>query len=176
MDMKPFLEINLLDIKEPLIEQLKKYTKHSLNLDELHDDATQLKYTKEIAQIANKEFAQPSEDFVRFFAQQVYPKKITQKTLENFTLITKESLTHFLSDKINERLKMAASISPVDATNKSQETAKNEPPGSTSDEDEEGIITTAEEWEGYYYIKAILNGVIDPSKVVMKDTKSYCGG
>ena len=107
MDVKPFLEINLLDIKEPLIDQLKKYTKQALNLDELHDDATQLKYTKEIIQIANKEFSQPSEEFVKFFAQQVYPKKLTQKALENFTLITKDSLNQFLSDKINERLKSA---------------------------------------------------------------------
>ncbi len=107
MDIKPFLEINLLDIKEPLVEQLKNYTKQGLNLDEVHDNATQLKYTKEIIKIANKELFQPSDDFVKFFAQQVYPKKLTQKALENFSLITKESLDQFLSDKINERLKSA---------------------------------------------------------------------
>jgi predicted type IV restriction endonuclease len=174
MDGKPFLEINLLDIKEPLIEQLKKYTKVALNLDELHDDATQLKYTKEIIQIANKEFAQPSEDFVKFFAQQIYPKKVTQKVLENFTLITKDSLDQFLTDKINERLKSAmkpdaalkvsAEIQPAgDGTNPAPATETND-----------GIITTEEEWEGYYFVKAILHEFVDPSKIVMRDAKSYC--
>ena len=75
MDIKPFLEINLLDIKEPLIEQLKKYTKQELNLDLLHDDASQLKYTNEIIQIANKEFSEPSGEFVRFSPNRFIRKK-----------------------------------------------------------------------------------------------------
>jgi hypothetical protein len=74
MDIKPFLEINLLDIKEQSIEQLKKYTKQALNLDELHDTASELKYTREIIQIANKEFAQPSEEFVGFLHERSIQK------------------------------------------------------------------------------------------------------
>lgn len=173
MDIKPFLEINLLDIKEPLVEQLKKYTKVALNLDELHDDATQLKYTKEIIQIANKEFTQPSEDFVKFFASQVYPKKLTQKALENFTVITKDSLNQFLSDKINERLKKAA-MPTVETAPKVPETLTADAASAATAESVDGIVTTEEEWEGYYFIKAILHDVIDPSKIVMRDAKSYC--
>jgi len=171
MDIKPFLEINLLDIKESSVEQLKNYTKHDLNLDELHDTATQLKYTKEIIQIANKEFTQPSDDFVRFFAQKVYSKKLTQKALENFTSITKESLDQFLSDKINERLKSA--MKP-ETTPKVPEAQSIEIPQIPTTEANEGIITTEDEWEGYYFVKAILNDVVDPSKIVMRDAKSYC--
>lgn len=48
MDQKPFLKINLLDIKEPLIAELKKFSKQNLKLDELEDTASQLKYTKKI--------------------------------------------------------------------------------------------------------------------------------
>ncbi len=173
MDIKPFLEVNLLDIKEPLVEQLKKYTKVALNLDELHDDATQLKYTKEIIQIANKEFAQPSEDFVKFFASQVYPKKLTQKALENFTEITKDSLNQFLSDKINERLKKAA-MPIAETISKAPEPQSADATAAPVAESNEGIVTTEEEWEGYYFVKAILHDVVDPSKIVMRDAKSYC--
>lgn len=168
MDGKPFLEINLLDIKEPLIEQLKNYTKQGLNLDELHDTATQLKYTKEIIQIANNEFSQPSEEFVKFFAQQVYPRKLTQKALENFSLITKDSLDQFLSEKINERLKSA--MKPETAKAPDAQSTEIKP----AMEPVDLIVTTDEEWEGYYFVKAILHDVVDPSKVVMKDAKSYC--
>jgi hypothetical protein len=170
MDIKPFLEINLLDIKEPLVEQLKNYSKHELNLDELHDNASQLKYTKEIIQIANREFSQPSEEFVRFFALQVYPKKLTQKAIENFTPITKDSLDQFLSDKINERLKSA--MQPKTPT--VPEIQSSEIPQSPSVESNDGIITTEEEWEGYYFVKAILHDTIDSSRIVMRDAKSYC--
>ncbi|WP_292371133.1 type I restriction endonuclease [Methanoregula sp. UBA64] len=168
MDVKPFLEINLLDIKEPLIEQLKNYTKQGLNLDELHDTATQLKYTKEIIQIANKEFSEPSEDFVKFFAQQVYPRKLTQKALENFSAITKESLDQFLSEKINERLKSA--MKPEPSKTPDVQSPENKPVVEPTDV----IVTTEEEWEGYYFVKAILHDVIDPSKIVIRDAKSYC--
>ena len=41
-------------------------------------------------------------------------------------------------------------------------------------EPSDNIVTTEDEWEGYYFIKAILHDVIDPSKVVMRDAKSYC--
>lgn len=170
MDIKPFLEINLLDIKEPLIEQLKKYTKQALNLDELHDTATQLKYSREIIQIANKEFSQPSEDFVIFFAQRVYPKKLTQKVKENFAPIIKESLNQFLADKINERLKSA--MQPE--TSKPPEVPSTEATPPQSIEPSDGIVTTEEEWEGYYFVKAILHDVVDPSRITIRDARSYC--
>ena len=170
MDVKPFLEINLLDIKEQSIEQLKKYTKQGLNLDELYDTASQLKYTREIIQIANKEFAQPSEEFVIFFAQQVYPKKLTQKAKENFAPIIKESLNQFLADKINERLKSA--MQPE--TPKQPEAQLTEITQPESIEPLDGIVTTKEEWEGYYFVKAILHEIVDPSRIIMRDAKSYC--
>ncbi len=170
MDQKPFLEINLLDIKEPLVAELKKFTKQGFNLDELEDTASQLKYTREIIQIINKEFSKPSEEFVKFFAKQVYPKMLTQQAKDKFTLITKESLNQFLSEKINDRLKSAmepetpkqSSGQPVDNSQQSAE------------KDTEGIVTTEEEWEGYYIVKAILTESIDPSRVIIRDAKSYC--
>jgi len=48
MDKKPFLEVNLLDIKESAIIELKKFTKSGFNIDDLEDVASELKYTNEI--------------------------------------------------------------------------------------------------------------------------------
>ena len=47
MDDKAFLEINLLDIKEPLINELKRFKKESFNIDDLANIACELKYTRE---------------------------------------------------------------------------------------------------------------------------------
>ncbi len=170
MDQKPFLEINLLDIKEPLVAELKKFTKQGLNLDELEDTASQLKYTREIIQIINKEFSKPSEEFVKFFAKQVYSKILTAQAKDKFTLITKEALNQFLSEKINERLKSAMEPETPKKSAAQPEGISQEP----GEEDTEGIITTEEEYEGYYIVKAILTETIDPSKVAMRDAKSYC--
>ena len=35
-------------------------------------------------------------------------------------------------------------------------------------------MPTEEEWEGYYFVKAILHDAVEPSKIVMRDAKSYC--
>ncbi|MFA4850496.1 MAG: type I restriction endonuclease [Methanoregula sp.] len=170
MDQKPFLEINLLDIKEPLVAELKKFTKQGFNVDELEDTASQLKYTREIIQIINKEFSKPSEEFVRFFAKQVYAKTLTAQAKDKFTLITKESLNQFLSDKINDRLKSA--MEPDSPKQPTGQTDSSSP--QPAEEDTEGIVTTEEEYEGYYIVKAILTETTDPVRVVMRDAKSYC--
>ena len=171
MDTKPFLEINLLDIKEPLIAELKKFSKQHLNLDQLESHATQLKYTREIIQKLNEEFSNPSDDFVEYLAKQVYPKKYMSKAKEKFKKITKESLDQFLSDKINERLNRAIKASP---TKQPEATPIGTVPQPVSEKEDGGVITTDEEWEGYYFVKAILNDVIEPSRIVMRDAKSYC--
>lgn len=171
MDKKPFLEINLLDIKEPLIAELKKFSKQHLDLEQLESNATQLKYTREIIQKLDSEFSNPSDEFVEFFARQVYPKKYMAKTKEKFKKITKESLDQFLSDKINERLKSAMASASTKHPAEAQAGTITEP---ISEDEDTGIITTDEEWEGYYFVKAILHDVIEPSRIVMRDAKSYC--
>jgi hypothetical protein len=48
------------------------------------------------------------------------------------------------------------------------------PAGQPQMENANGIVTTEEEYEGYYIVKAILSEVTDPVNVVMRDAKSYC--
>src|SRR5690606_31667051 len=40
--------------------------------------------------------------------------------------------------------------------------------------DEEEIVTTEEETEGYMIVKAIVRDTIKPQRVVMRDARSYC--
>ncbi len=168
MDERPFLEINLLDIKEPLINELKKFTKQGLNLDQLDDTASQLKYTNEIKQLINNEFTKPSEEFVTFFAKQVYPRKMSQSAKDKFTIITKEALNQFITDKINDRLKSAMEPqTPIQAVPVEGEESDIKSVDS-------GVETSDEEWDAYYIVKAILTEVVDPSRIFMRDAKSYC--
>jgi predicted type IV restriction endonuclease len=172
MDKKPFLEINLLDIKEPLIAELKKFSKQELNLDQLESNATQLKYTREIIQKLNDEFSNPSELFVKFFADEVYPKKYNKQAKEKFAKITKDSLNQFLDDKISERLKSAAAL--TSAKKDIAASTGTTPQPIPEIEDEGKLVTTDDEWEGFYFVKAILHDVLDASRIFMRDAKSYC--
>lgn len=167
MDKKPFLEINLLDIKEPAIIELKKFTKTGFNIDDLEDVAAELKYTNEIKQILVKELNKPSDEFIRFFATQVYPRKFTQQAKDRFSGITKNALNQFINDRINDRLKTAMA----------EESEKKEspptPPEETTETRDE-IVTTQDEIDAFNIIRAISSEFVDPSRIFMRDAKSYC--
>lgn len=72
MDAKPFLELDLLNLKEPVVEEVKKFSKSSFELDSILATASDLKYMREIRRILDEEINNPSEDFVKFFASKVY--------------------------------------------------------------------------------------------------------
>ena len=172
MDDKPFLEIDLLNIKEPSVEELKRFKKESFNIDELATVASELKYTKATKQILLKEMMSPSDDFVKFFASQVYSGKLTQNVRQKFTPIAKNAFNQFINERINERLK-SAMAEDKNESEKDLDASVDFVPVTPIPDD--GIVTTEEELEGYYIVKAILSEIIDPNRVVMRDTKSYCG-
>ena len=169
MDTKPFLEFNMLDIQQPLVNELKRFTKPVFDLDETLTAASDLKYTKEIKHIMNEQLESPSPDFVRFFLSSVYSGLKTQTVVEQFTDIVRRALNQFLNEQINQRLQSA--ISKEEAAEESVEVEE-------SDEliDEEvktRIVTTNEELEGYYTVKSIVREVVAADRIVYRDTVNY---
>ena len=78
MDTKPFLELDMLSLKENAVNQVKAMAKESFNVESLLDSAVELKYTKQIRQIFAEQFENPNEEFVKFFGKQVYEGVFTQ--------------------------------------------------------------------------------------------------
>lgn len=172
MDSKPFMELNLLEIQEPLVAELKKLSKQVFNLDEIITVAADLKYTKEIKRILNEQLNSPSEEFVRFFACQLYSGKLTQGVREQFMPITRRALGQFINERLNERLRSAMTDSPSPQPSAAEVPSEQ---SSVSKESEAGIITSEEELEGYYIVKAILREAVDPSRVFHRDKLSHFG-
>lgn len=103
MDEKPFLELNLLDIQDPLVDELEKFAKESFDVDNIRRTARKLKYTREIKRILTAEYESPTEDFVRFWLDNVYDGSKTQAIIEEFTPITKDAFQQFVDVQIRER-------------------------------------------------------------------------
>jgi len=169
MDSKPFLEVNMLDIKESVAEELKKFTKPFFNIQEALTTATESKYAREIKRIFVEQLTNPSEDFVKFFATQVYSGKLSQTVKQQFTNLTKKALHQFINDRINERLKSA-----LVGESAMPEAAPAEEESKPTDRKNQ-IVTTEEEIAGYQIIKAILEKVVAGERVIMRDTVGYCG-
>lgn len=169
MDSKPFFSFNILEFQDHQIDELKKFTKSAFSLDDILTTASTLKYTGAIKKVLAEELTNPSEPFVRFFASQIFDGRLTKPVIEQFTQIVKEARKQFINERINERLKSALSANDAQ---------KEENPIEGPEDlqvDDRGIITTEDEIEGYHVVKSILRESIDVSRIVLRDTKSYCG-
>ncbi|SFN11152.1 hypothetical protein [Nitrosomonas communis] len=160
MDEKPFFEFNVLDFRDQQVDELKKFTKSAFNVELILNTASDLKYTRAIRNVLSDWMTAPSEDFVKILCSEVINgKRFTPAVKEQFTQITKSAFSQLISEKINDRLKMAMEPSSETKVNNS---------------DGEDIITTAEEIEGFHIIRAILRENINPKRITMRDAKSYC--
>ncbi len=177
MDSRPFLEFSLRDFEDAIVDELKKFTKPSFDLEEILATASDLMYTKEIRRILAEQWATPNDEFVGFFVSRVYPgHKKTRSVIDRFREVTRRALQQFIRDRISDRLKYAL----AEENGRAPGEDKEEPGTQDAAEPEEGrkdkrIVTTAEEIEGYYVVKAVLRGTVDVRRVFMRDMVTQCG-
>lgn len=171
MDEKPFLEVDVTDLKDNQIEELKKFHKSYFDIENVLSSASELKYTGELKGIIAKEFVNPSPEFVKFFAKQVYDGVITAKLLDQFTSLTKRSISTYVSDLISERLKSA--LKTEDIAEKRDLGEEMQVTSIVEEEKDNKIVTTEEEIESYLVIKSILRPYVDISRIVYRDAQTY---
>ena len=167
MDDKPFFEFNVLDFKEQDVEELKKFAKSAFDLERILTTANELKYTRSIQNILSEWMVNPSEDFVRLVsADLIVGKRFTPVIKDQFTEITKRAFNQLIGDRINGRLKVAMTPEarfPIE-----------EQVASVILNEDSSVVTTPEEIEGFYIVRAILRDVISSRRVTMRDAQSYC--
>lgn len=165
MDEKPFLEFKINNIKDVQIEELSKFHKSVFDVESISNTASELKYTKEIRSLFQKELQEPSSEFVKHFARQVYPSNISSRILEQFTRFVKKSTQQYISDLITERLKFALS--------KEDEKNKNEAATESKELEKDPVKTTQEEIEAFLIVKSIGRIAVDINRVSYRDAKTY---
>lgn len=166
MDDEPFLLFDFENYKEHSVNELGKFHKSSFDVDKITNTASLLKYSTAFKQLFQKELNEPSEEFVKFFAKQIYTGRLTEKVMEQFTEIVKKSLQQSLKDLVSERLTSAL---------KKEEDVDVQTQPEESEEEESKIVTTEEEIEGFHIVKSILRESVDISRIYARDTQSYFG-
>ena len=168
MDMTPFLEFDLLNLKESVVPELRRFTKEKIDLDAAFSAANELKYTNLIKSLFARQRSNVDESFVNYVLSEVYDGRRTSNIVEKFTPIVKKAYNGYLNDVINDTLKNAM-LAHDDA-----QTAQTEPePAPEEKEPVSKIVTTQSELAAYYTIKAILHSTVDPELITYKDTGSY---
>jgi hypothetical protein len=175
MDEKPFFEFNMLDIRESAVEELKKFSRSSFDLDFILNTAAELKYTREIKRRLLEQMQDPSDELVRFFASQVYSGRMTQAVREQFSQLTKQAFKQLINDLITERLKTALASESAAPATQAETSSSNQTATPSSESTAGGVSTTEEELEGYHIVRAIVSQSVSPKRVALRDVQSYCG-
>lgn len=164
MDEKPFLEFDITKLKETTVHEIAKFHKSNFDVDKIVDNASALKYTKEIRKLIAEELLAPSHHFVKLFAGEVYNGRLTEKVMGEFTDLVGRAFTQTISEKVSDRLNAA-----LDKESEQQQEEKQEP------EEVSKIITTEEELEGFRVVVAILRRKLPINRIAHRDTQSYFG-
>ena len=172
MDEKPFLTINLDDLKDSSIKVLEKFTKTSYDLESILDSAESLKYIKAIRKEFETEIDNPSDEFIKLLVNRFFDRPLTANRLSIFREYTKRALTSSINESISSRLKSALSINENIHDTKTKE---NEVQDSIDENSESKVVTTEDEIEGFQIVKAILREVISADRIAPRDTQSYFG-
>ena len=162
MDEKPFLSINILNLREQDILELKKFHKAFFDVDQIFSTASELKYLNEIKALLSSELENTSEGFAKYFITEVYAGRATANVVEQFKVIVKKALNQFTSEIVTARLKSVM--------DKEKEAEKVEAEKVT---ETKLIETTSDELEAFYIIKGILRQRIDSARIFFRDAQSY---
>lgn len=167
MDEKPFLSFDITTIKEQQIKELAKFHKSGFDINSILNTASELKYSNAIKEILTSEVENPSPEFVKFFVSRVYNGKATEKIMIQFTDIVKQTVEQAFNDIVSDRL--------MNAINQTKKPASDPQPdiATTTENDENKIVTTEEELNGYYIVKSILRTKVTHERVVYRDALSY---
>jgi hypothetical protein len=165
MDERPFFAFSMDAIKPSDIRTIEKFAKAAFDIDQIIQEAGNLKLQSLLRKSIEQEFAEPTDEFVRLFAARVVEGRLTPTAKETIGRMVPNTIAAIIRDKVNERLSSALNATTPHMA---------EPDESASAVPEEAVITTQEELNGYRIVQAIGSRLVDPDRIVIRDSKSYC--
>jgi len=167
MDDKPFFTFSMDAIKPNDIRTLEKFGKSAFDIEKIVQEAGSLKIQSLLRKEIEKEFAEPSEEFIRMMASRVHDGRLTPAVKESFGRMLGATIGLVIRDLVNDRLSNALNASSPLGTDDASDAVG-------SETTEEGVVTTPDEISGFHIIQAIASRLIDPKRVIIRDAKSYC--
>lgn len=166
MDLVPFLEVDMENLKDSSIHELKKFCKDNFDKDKIFSTAEELKYSSLIKNVLSSDLDSPSEDFVKYMLARIYDGQRTQRVVEKFTPVVKKTFSSFINELVNNKISSALNVDKDDE----QDTPEPLPVEPVSK-----IITTEAEIEAFYIVRGILAEVLPVEEITHRDTESYFG-
>lgn len=160
MDDVPFLEFDLLNMKDDIVAEIKKFSKVGFDIDKIFSTASKLKYINQFKQYFDDMLVAPSDEFVKFFmgASEVYTGVKNQNAIDKYRPLLSQALNDYISELMKEKINKAINT-PTQKTSEPISLGK--------------IITTEEELQGFAIIQNILKDTVSVSDIAYKDCQTY---
>lgn len=176
MDERPFLMVNLLDVRDNQVPELKRFCKGAFDVDSIFSTASELKYVHDFKQYFAGQLEAPSDEMTRIFLQSCYSGVKTQPVIERFRPLLAKALNDFISERMNDKIKLAfggngGTVSVPDPKPVEEPVVDEE--DAVPEKRTPNIVTTEEELEAYFIVKSILATLVPMSEITYKDTESY---
>ena len=167
MDDKPFFSFSLDAIKKTDIATLERFSPTTFSVEGIVAEAGRLKLGSLIRLELEKEFTSPSDEFVKIMAARVLPGRINNAMREQITAILTGSISALIRDRVTERLNSALNVA-----NPIPESAQDVVADDVSAGDV--VVTSEDEVSGFRIIQAMAARQVDPKRIGIRDSKSYC--
>lgn len=162
MDDTPFFTFDLENYRAADLKHLSAFERSDFDVERIVAQAGRLKLQSQVSAELRKEFSEPSDDFVRLIAGRLHEGRLTEAVKSQYEAAITQSIGALIRDGVNERLQNAMRHGDVGE----EEDVDDEPAGA--------VETTQVEIDGFNIVRAICSKVVDPSRVTMRDAKSYC--
>jgi hypothetical protein len=167
MDKKPFFVFDLQSFDDEQVEHLARFQKSGFDIERVLEAASSLKYVKAAAAFLTRQIEAPTDDFVRFIGRHIHEGMLTKSVVDQLRPAIQSALDEVIRERIQDRLNIAFTTDKRPATQDAPATEEQQ-------KDEDGIVTTDEETQAFYIVRAIAAKEIAIERVTMRDAKSYC--
>lgn len=170
LDAKPFLEINMTEILDNGIDELKRFQKSEFSVDKIISTVQELKALTLIQGILQSEIDTPSDAFITHLLKHSgFDGKMTKVVLEQYKPLVSKAVSRIVQDKINHRLTDAMVKEKAPAIVKEAVAVVS----NVSQEIDSKIVTTPEELEAYMIVKTLIRGKIALERIVYRDVQTH---
>jgi len=164
LDETPFFTVDFNKPETIMIDELSQFTRESFDVDDVTRTATQLKYAENVKAYLVRQLDSPSDEFVRLLINASDGNaKFTAKNADIMRSIVKKAFDGVIQSRVHQTLKTSQVAEAQTASDAAQIAVQGG----------KEIVTTVEEWEGFYTVRTLLHDVVKPDRVQFKDTVSY---
>lgn len=177
MDDKPFLIINLSNLKDSDIDNLLRFKKDTFDTESLVKYAEEIVYTSALDNSIKELLKNPNDEFIRFLIKDFSNSRVTTNVIERFRPLVKKAISNAVLDIVSKGL-YQQDTAEIHEECLIEPVPNEDMPGNAHTEDEpikrKSVVTTQDELQAFELIKNILiknNRSVD--NLNYKDTTSY---